>query len=248
MKEEITANDRVVSWRSPVKEINLKEIINVIKRRLWVIILTTVILGSLGGLYSSIPVTPVYGSSARIILSASSPEMLSTLKVFIKEPIVLEGVIKQLDLKDSIGSLRERITVNSVDGSIITLVTAFDEDPKRVDDIANAVVDSFKQMAATKLGFSGVNVLTNAVESPNPVPVNPSSNRALYIGIIGGIAVGVGIVFLLDSLDDAVRSERDIEKLLGVKPLGQVSKIRKRDLYTKVKRKNEYIRGETIGS
>ncbi|WP_410513544.1 Wzz/FepE/Etk N-terminal domain-containing protein [Paenibacillus sp. BR2-3] len=248
MKEEVTAIGRSASWKSPVKEIDLKEIYTVIKRRIWIIVLSTVLLATLGGIYSSIPEAPVYGSSARVMLSVENAEMLGTLKVFIKEPVVLERVIKQLGLQQSVGNLREHISVSSVDNSIITLITAFDEDPKRAVDIANLVVAAFTEEAGTRLQFNGVSVLTNAVESPNPTPVNPPSKRALIIGIVAGVAVGVCLAFLLDSLDDSVRSERDLERYLGIKPLGQVSKIQKKDLFTKVKRKNEYIRGETIGS
>lgn len=236
----------------PVKEINLKEIYEVIKRRVWIILLSTVLLGFMGGLYSSIPEVPLYGASARVMLSASSLESLGTLKVFIREPVILEQVIEELELNQSVGNLRSNIMVNSVDNSIITMVTVLDEDQRRAAIIANKVVEVFTQEAAEKLEFNGVEVLSNAMESPNPMPVNPSSNRALYFGIITGLLLGTGLVFLLDSLDETVRSSRDLERNLGIKPLGRITKARKRDMYSKekarTKTKNEYIRGETVGS
>ncbi|WP_307588616.1 YveK family protein [Paenibacillus wynnii] len=248
MEEELIMNERAKTFKSPVKEINLKELFSVITRRLWIVLLSTALLGFLGGLYSSIPETPMYASSARLMLASGSPEMLSTLRALLREPVVMEKAIKDLNLKMSVGALRENVSVGSVDNSIITIVTVFDANPKLTAGMANAVVKAFTDEAKKKLQFYGASVLSDAVTSPDPVPINPPSNRALYLGIIMGLVIGVGITFLLDSLDDTLRSEDDLEKYLGIKPLGSVSKISKKDHFGKVKRKNEYIRGETIGS
>lgn len=248
VEEELILNERANVFKRPVKEINLKELFSVITRRLWIVLLSTALLGFLGGLYSSIPETPMYASSARIMIASGSPEMLSTLRALIREPVVMEKVIKDLNLKMSAGALRENVNVSGVDNSIITVVTVFNADPALTAGLANAVVKAFTDEATKKLEFYGAHVLSNAVTSPDPVPINPPSNRALYIGIMMGLVIGVGITFLLDSLDDTVRSEDDLERYLGIKPLGSVSKISKKDHFGKVKRKNEYIRGETIGS
>jgi len=248
MLEKTSSKEQVMFEGSHAREIDLKNLVSVIKRRLWVVLLSTVLLGLLGGLYSSIPETPMYASSARIMIASGSPEMLVTLRALIREPVVLERVITDLKLNMSVGALRENVNVGSVDNSIITVVTVLDANPKITAAIANAVVGSFKEEASKGLKFYGTSILSEAVESSNPAPINPPSHRALYIGIMAGLVIGVGITFLLDSLDDSLRSEDHLEKYLGIKPLGSVSKIRKKDYFGKVKRKNEYIRGETIGS
>ena len=56
------------------------------------------------------------------------------------------------------------------------------------------------------------------------------------------------LVFFLDSLDDSVKSEDDVEEFLGVPVLGKVSKMKKKNLKKKNRGKQELeIRGETIG-
>jgi len=249
MEDHINAYGRTAPQKSPAKEINLKELFATLQRRLWIVLLSTVVIGTLGGLYNSIPDPPVYGASARVMISADTPEMLGTLKVFIREPVVLERVIKELGLKQSVGNLRNQIGITSVDNSIITVVSALDQDPRLAVKIANSVVSTFTEEAAARLKFRGVEVLTSAQESPNPVPVNPHSNRIVFISIFAGLVIGVGGAFLLDSLDDSIRSKDDIENLLELNVLGSVSTIKKKDLFSKAaKRKNEYIRGETLGS
>jgi len=247
--EEVLTADMRTSTKARVKEINLKELYLVMKKRFWIILLTTIIFATLGGLYSSIPETPLYTASSRIFISADSAETLGTYKVFVREPIVLKRVIEELQLNRSTGALRSQLGVYSVDGSLITLVTVTDPDPGLAVTIVNSLVDAFKVELANTFNSNGVKVLTKAQESPNPVPINPKSNRALFVGIFGGFAIGIGLAFLRDSLDDSIRSKRDIEQLLNMKMLGQVQKIKRRDIVKKhIHKSNQSIRGETIGS
>lgn len=248
MEADLTEYNRK-SPKEPVKEINLKELVNVIKRRLWIVISCTLICAIAGGLYSTRPETPLYVASSRIILGAEKADMLGTLKVFAREPVVMKQVLNDLGLNRSIGFLRSQIGVSSVEGSLITLITVEDSDPELAVRIVNAVVNAYAQQLPTVFPSTGVKVLTKAEPSANPVPINPPSNRAFIVSIFVGLALGIGAVFLADSLDDSIRSRRDVESQLEMTLLGQVSRFKKKDLLNKGKR-NKYVqrRGESVGS
>ncbi|WP_274648607.1 YveK family protein [Paenibacillus humicola] len=233
--------------KGPVKEINVKEIVHTVKKRYWLVVISTLLFVILGTVYSSLPETPLYASSARMVIRTDSADMLSTLKVFSREPVVMEQVIQELNLHRSPDSLRNQIRISSLDNSLITLITAIDPDPKTAADIANAAASAFADQAASTFSFRSIQIITKA--EPDPTPINPRSNRAIYIGLFAGIALGIGLTFLLDSLDDSVKSSRDIERLLGLPVLGTVQEMGKKDLSGKNKRKRKtHIRGETIGS
>lgn len=232
----------------PVKEINLKELFNVIKRRFWIVILITLIFAIAGGLYSTRPEVPVYSASSRIIITAESVEMLGTLRVFLREPIVMKEVLDDLGLSRSVGFLRSQISISSVDGSLITLVSAVDSDPELAVKIVNAVVDVYSDQLPTVFPSTGVKVLTEAEPIPDPFPINPQSNRAFIVSVFVGIAVGIGAIFLLDSLDDSISSRRDVERQLNMVLLGQVSRFKRKDLSIKGRSKHVQRRGESIGS
>src|SRR5699024_1667483 len=57
--------------------------------------------------------------------------------------------------------------------------------------------------------------------APQPVAPKPLLNIAIAI-VLGGM-VGVGIAFLLEYLDNTIRSDEDIEKQLGLPILGVIS-------------------------
>jgi capsular polysaccharide biosynthesis protein len=234
------------SDRVKVKEINLKALFLTVRKRLWMVVLITLFTIAVAGIYNSRPETPMYASSARIIVAASS-EMMGTVKVLFREPIVLDKVIEKLKLDRSAAELRGQVRVDSVEGSLVTVVSAVDTDPKLAADIVNTGVEVYKQVAADTLGITSIQLLTVAEE--NPYPVNGKSNGILFAGFMLGLILGVGLVFLLDSLDDSIKSEREIEELLGLTMLGQVTKMKRKDYARQLKKQNSIIvRGETIGS
>jgi capsular polysaccharide biosynthesis protein len=237
---------RIENDRVKVKEINLKALYSTVRKRIWMVVLITVIVTVLAGLYNSRPETPMYAASARVIVSASS-EMMGTAKVMFREPIVLNKVIEKLELNRSVNQLRSQIRVDSVEGSLLTLITVVDSDSKLAAEIANTSVEAYRQVAAATLGISSIQLLTMAEE--NPYSINVKSNTLLIAGFMLGLIFSIGLVFLLDSLDDSIKSEREIEELLGLTMLGQVTKMKRKDYARHLKKQKSIIaRGETIGS
>ncbi|MBH5317312.1 capsular biosynthesis protein [Paenibacillus sp. GSMTC-2017] len=228
------------------KEIDLRKLFNTIKRRLWLIILITGLLTTFGFLYNSQSEPNIYNSSSRLIIAASN-DMMTTVRALVREPIVLNEVIKQLELDRSVSELRSQIRVNSVDSSLITVISVVDSNPERAADIANSVVEHFKVVAADTLDVRSIQLLTAA--EVEPFPINEKSNTIVYIAFIVGLILSVSLAFLLESLDDSIRTEQDVESLLGITVLGQVSKIRRRHTSSvDKKQKPAMVRSETIGS
>ncbi|WP_214628637.1 YveK family protein [Paenibacillus agaridevorans] len=228
------------------REIDLRIVFQTIKKRLWLIALITGLLTVLGILYNSRPEPQVFVSSTRVIISANS-EMMTTVRALVREPIVLNGVINELQLNATPGQLRSQIRVDSVDSSLITVISVLDSHPERAADVANAIVDHYREVAMDTLGVHNIRLLTAA--EPNPVPINTASNTIVYIAFIVGLILSITLAFLLESLDDSVRTEQDVETRLGLNMLGQVSGIKSRSVAQQIRKpKSAIIRSESIGS
>ena len=60
----------------------------------------------------------------------------------------------------------------------------------------------------------------------NPLyPVKPNKTLLLIVGIVGGIIFGVGLAFLVNLLDDSIKTQDDIETYLRLDYLGHVPKV-----------------------
>src|SRR5207245_7970579 len=56
-------------------------------------------------------------------------------------------------------------------------------------------------------------------------PVSPRPLLNVALGILAGLAVGFGLAFLLDYLDQSVRSDEILRERVGLVPLGHISYV-----------------------
>lgn len=236
------------SSKSGAQEIKLREWIEVLRRRAWIIALFVVFSVAAGVYAYSQPVVPLYQAETRFMLKITNAEAMGTILGFIREPVVMEGVIEDLGLRNSVQGLRNQITVGSSSTSQIANVSIVDTDPTRAAEIANGVIVSYKRALNTYMGWSDVVVLTAA--EANPYPINPKSPTILMVSLAFGMVLGIAGAFFRESLDHSVRSKQDLALVLGVPVLGQVSTIQKKDIVMVDQRKDVSVtvRGETIGS
>ncbi|MFB5197804.1 YveK family protein [Neobacillus sp. KR4-4] len=218
--------------RKKAKEINLKELFVVIKRRFWIIAMVSVLAGIVGVLLNNTSVTPMYMSSSRIIIGADE-ESRKTLQVIVKDSIILEKVVKELGLTRSAEALAGQITVASVESSQVVSISVVDPDPSQAAKIADTTAQIFRDEVPKIVGKDYIRLLSNA--KVNTISINPKNNNKILFLIIGGLAIGIGIAFLFESLDDKIRKEDDIESLLGLPVLGRIPKVNKRMVKKKTK-------------
>ncbi|ENQ3078058.1 YveK family protein [Bacillus sp. WLY-B-L8] len=218
------------------KEINLKNLFAVIRRRKWVIIVVTLTIMLVGAIYSIFLKTPVYTSSTRILIQANN-ESMNTLKVLVNEPVVMEKVAAELNINRPASALSGQISTENVQGSQVVKINVVDKDPVMAAKIANVTAAVYKKEAASILNFNSVSILTEATEHKYSVPININHIKTIMTAFIVGLLLSVGFVFLLDSLDDTIKSERAIEKLLDIPTLGSISKINERSMIDKYSEK-----------
>jgi capsular polysaccharide biosynthesis protein len=231
--------------KNRAKDINLKELFLVIKRRIWVIVIFMLLGGTVGILQSMKPIVPLYQTSSRVIIGADEAS-IKTLQVIVKDSTVLDKVVKELNLKETSDVLAGKINVSSIDGSQVVSISVVDSNPVLAAKIANTTAQIFKDEVPNIVGKDYVRFLSKA--EVNSAPINPKSHKKLPYYFIFGLVVGIGFGFLLESLDDTVRSERELEPILGVPVLAKISKMTNKNIKKKKQKyPNLENKGETIG-
>ncbi|MCH1624900.1 YveK family protein [Ferdinandcohnia quinoae] len=228
------------------KEIDLKNIYIIIKRRFWIIILFTIVTTTAGYFYTVYNNVPLYESSTRIILNTDQ-EMIKTLQVIIEDPAVLEHVAAELKIDRSAEGLAKQISVSNIGNSQVVSIKVVDSNAEQAAKIANTTASVFKSEIVNIMNFRGVKVLSKA--EPNPASINDNQMKMILAAFVVGILGGVGLAFLLNALENTIRTEQDVEQFLGLPVLGSVAKINKRNTRRKrIKPQILKIRGETIDS
>lgn len=209
--------------REHAKEIDVKDFFDIIKNGFWIILVMT-ILSTSAGYFMSDNDTLLYQTETRIIIGSDS-EYMKTLMVMIKDPLVMEEVKENVQLSRSSESIASQVDVMRIDDSQVIKITVTDTDPGMAVAIANATAEAFKTKAVDILEFEEVQLLSSAKE--NSFPINGGNqNRTIIVALVFGFIAGIGLVFVLNSLDETIKKDREIEAILGVPVLGIVTKIK----------------------
>lgn len=220
-----------------IEEINLRTVFGIIKKRILLIISLVILAAVIAGAATIYFVTPIYQTSTQILINSEQSEtmpitnmdiqtnlqLINTYSVIIKTPFILDQVIERLGLDANAEELTNKITVDSASESQVINISVRDENAAEAVKVANMTATVFQAEIEELMNVDNVNILSTATLSENPEPVEPNLIMNIAAAAAGGLILGLGIAFLLAFLDTTVKSEEDIEELLGLPILGVVS-------------------------
>ena len=224
--------------------ISLQELFRTLKKRITLIILTTILAITVAAVVSFFFLTPIFQATTQILVNKQTVEqnqfnaqdiqtnlqLINTYNVIIKTPAILGKVIENLDLDTTPAALNSKITVSSAQNSQVLNISVQDPEPAVAADIANTTAEVFQEEIQKLMKIDNVNILSPAVMGENPSPVKPDPYLNMAIAAVIGLMIGVGIAFLLEYLDTTVKSESDVEELLGLPILGLISPITDKEM------------------
>ena len=215
--------------------IDLLEILRIIRERSWIIVLITVMAIAVSGLVSFFFLDKVYQTSTTLMVSKTqsdstnmlqyndvlmSQKLVKTYSEIVKSNRVLDKVIQKLELDASAEELRKKITVNSVQDTEIIRISVEDIDPQYATDLANGTAVVFMGEVAEIMKMDNVQLIDPAKVPNDPVRPRPLLNMAIA-GVLG-LMISLGIIFLIEYLDNTVKSAEDIEGHIGLPVLGGI--------------------------
>ncbi|KKI93271.1 capsular biosynthesis protein [Bacillus sp. SA1-12] len=244
--------------------ISLKELFLTLKKRLSFIIIIAAIATATSGIVSYFLLTPIYQSSTQILVNQSKNEeqaynynevqtnlqLINTYNVIIKSPAILDKVIQQEKLDLTSGELNELVTVSSEQNSQVVNIAVQNEDPQQAAAIANSIANTFQTEVSKIMNVDNVTILTQAQNGEDPSPIKPKPALNMAIALVVGLMVGVGVAFLLEYLDNTIKTEQDIENQLGLPVLGAITTITMNDEMMEQSSQATTLRtrGESVGS
>lgn len=215
--------------------IDLREYFGIIKKRFWIIALITTIAIVVSGAISFFVLTPVYEAKSTLIVNTEKNEetqmitgdqfnvtqkLAVTYGEIIKSRSVLDDVIKNLKLDDRYEDLAKNVTVSPVKDTQIISISVQDTNKEKARDIANEIPKVFKKEVKRITKANDIQVIDKAILPQNPIKPNKMMNMA--IAAVLGAMIGLFVVFLIEYLDNKLKTPQDIEKHLGLSVLGVV--------------------------
>lgn len=194
------------------KKLTWQEIISLCRKKIWVLLLFSLIFGFLGLFLSKVLITPKYTANTQVLVyekkssstapnqqSSSSPQadlqLINTYKDFILSRTVLRDVSKKVENSDgnkvTVGHLQKQVAVTSKQNSQIFTISVTNSNPKEAALIANTVTRVFMKKVRTVMGLNNVTSVTSAVVPDRPVYPN------LKINFVASFVLGLIIGFVL---------------------------------------------------
>ncbi len=219
--------------------IDLKEVLELLKRNLKWIIGLAVTFALIAFLYSALLKSPVYQSEAQVIINQKGKDtnvynpgqvqtnlqLINTYSQMVNSKVVRQKVIDNLKLDLNEEDLAGRIAVTSEADSQLMKINVTGKHTKENAKIVNELASVTQKEVKRVMGVDNLSVFSKADENEEQFPIKPKPlNNAIIAGLLGAI-IGTAIAFLKKMLDNRLNTEEKVEQYLGLPTLGKIHKI-----------------------
>ncbi|MDM0445787.1 Wzz/FepE/Etk N-terminal domain-containing protein [Clostridium perfringens] len=218
--------------------ISLQEIAYALKKRWKLIVLITIAATLVSAILSFFVIKPKYEATTKLFIGKQESQdnnaynnndvmmyqqLMKTYAQLVKTSDLVTKAVKSADLdynqKDIKGILNNLNATPSADTQILDL-SYKGGNPKDVLKLTEAITNEFIAESKELIPNGNVQVIQKPQLPEHPVSPNKTLN--ILIAFILGLMVGVGVVLLLEYLDNTFKSREDLEKTLDLPIIGTI--------------------------
>lgn len=216
-------------------ELNLRELFAVVVRKLWLIVLSAVLVGALAFVYTAKFVTPLYQTSVSLYVNntiygekdgitsndlTTSQKLVSTYMQVIKSASFLEKVSEEVDNKLTPLEISESLTTKSMNGTEIFSVTISGADPELVAQIANTIA-KLAPVEVPKIADGSSARVIDYAKVPTS-PYSPSYAKNITLGACIGAMLVIVVLVIQVLMDLHIKGEDDLKLYSDAPVLGHI--------------------------
>jgi len=221
------------------EEIELRQYWDVLRKRWMIVVVLPLIAALCSGIISFFILKPVYQASTTLIVGKKASEegqaaaqmldnnvllanqqLAKTYATIAQSRTVEQNVIQDLNLPLTAEGLDKLISINPVKTTEILEIMVTNTNPELASSIANTMAKEFSKAVIEIKKVDSVSIVDTAVTPDKPVKPNKTLN--VLIAFVVGLMASVGLVFLLEYMDNTLKTSNDVEKLLGIPVLGVI--------------------------
>ncbi len=162
--------------------------------------------------------------------------IVDEFKKYVNELAAAQASSLRVEIDDKIAAYEERITEidselaeinvpeNADDARIQQHIIDLQQERSSITQALNALNTSALTLSAEVLASSPRIDLASSAMVPT-VPIEPKPRQALMLGLFVGLMLGIGVVALLEFLDNTVKPEQNLQEITGAPLLATVSAI-----------------------
>ncbi|WP_231369826.1 polysaccharide biosynthesis tyrosine autokinase [Arthrobacter sp. 135MFCol5.1] len=221
--------------------LDLREYLRTLRRN-WVIVSAFVLAGLLGGGAASVLTVPTYTAETQLFVAIQSSGTVQELQQgntfsqarvqsyvkTVSSPIVLQPAIDSLGLNMTPDRLAQKVKATTDLNTVLVSIAVTDSSPVQAAALAQAVANSLVKAVDTleKPRNGGSSPVSLSVITPATAPTKPSAPNTqlnLLLGLVGGLALGVGAAIVRGAMDSRIRGEADLRTVTDAPLLGGIA-------------------------
>lgn len=214
-------------------EIDLSQIINILKKNIKLICISTFVCAVLMFAYTFFLVDKKYASTATIFITpkiteqgtidqssaTTNSKMVNNYMQILKGENISTKVAEQLNITN-LAEAKGSISVANPTSSELINVTATTKDPKLSQQIVEATVNTFFTEMKDKLNIENLTIINSP--KVNDAAVSPNLKMNALVGALAGLFLSCGFVFLRYLLDKRLRNREEAENFLSIPVLCEI--------------------------
>lgn len=213
-------------------QIDLLEIIRLLWRKAWIILLCFFWGAGIAGGYTKFFITPQYTASSMIYILGETTSITSMADIQLgsqltgdfttlaKSRPVMERVIEEENLDMTYGQLSAAVSIENLPDTHILKISATHAEPEQAKKISNAMAESTAETIASVMATERPSIAEKAI-TPT-APSSPNLSKNLLIGGVIGATLAMAVIILLHMMDDTIKTEDDVRKYLQLNTLASL--------------------------
>lgn len=217
------------------KQITISDLLKMFLSHIKLIIIMVILGGGLAYLYVSFMVTPMYSTSALILVQNSSSfasEISTNTQTKSDDRVNMNDITSSVTLANTCATLftvapemkgaisGANVSITPVEESYFLRVTATSSDPHTAANVANTVADKAHDVYNDYFDAGKAEAVEYA-DVPS-APSSPNKTRFLIIGLLVGLVLGLVISFLLEIVDTTIKPGDDLYKQYNIPVFAEI--------------------------
>lgn len=221
--------------------LDLRDYLRILRRN-WILVVAATLIGLVGGGAASLLVQPTYTSDTQLFVAIQNSGSVSELQQgntfsqarvqsYVKTvgtPVVLQPAIDALGLDVTADELSSRVKASTDLNTVLINISVVDRSPVQAaataQAIANSLIKAVDSLEKPKTG--GSSPVSLSIITPAEAPTSPSAPNTrlnIAIGLMVGLALGIGAAIFRTILDNRVRGEADLRRVTDAPLLGGIA-------------------------
>ena len=221
-------------------ELDIRTIWQLIKKNILLIFLLTVIGGASSLLISRFVISPQFEATVMLAVNArdeatvaiandqlmAARQLVNTYAVVLTNDTLLDNIISQLGLDDTVQTLQQRITAEPVNQTQVMRMTMRDSDPYIARDVLNIIISQAEELLVTTIRAGSVEIVSPT--RINYEPVSPRTTLNVAIGVAIGLAISLLVIFIRKAFSNTFITDEDVLRELNLPVIGILPSLSKK--------------------